>query len=145
MKRTAKAHWSGDLKTGAGNLTTGSLILNKTPYSFNTRFGAEPGSNPEELLGAAHAGCFTMALAFALSQAGFTANTLDTTAEVSIDLSKGGLTGIVLTLNATAIEGLTEIDFLKFAQGAKENCAVSKALTGVDITLEASYSALKTG
>jgi lipoyl-dependent peroxiredoxin len=82
MNRSAKAHWSGDLHAGSGNLTTQSLVLNQTPYSFNTRLGEATGSNPEELLAAAHAGCFTMALAYALSQSGFKPDNLDTSAVV---------------------------------------------------------------
>ncbi len=108
MKRSAKAHWNGDLNTGHGELTTQSPVLDQTQYSFNTRFANGIGSNPEELLAAAHAGCFTMSLAYALSQLGFKPNDLDTTAEVAVDLAKGGLTGIELHLSASAIEGLSE-------------------------------------
>jgi osmotically inducible protein OsmC len=142
MKRSATAHWKGDLNSGSGNVTTQSLVLDKTPYSFNTRFGDGAGSNPEELLGAAHAACFTMALAYALSQSGFKPNDLETTAEVAVDLSKGGLTGIELTLNASIIEGLSETGFFKFANDAKQNCPVSKALSGVEISLNVHYEAV---
>jgi len=139
MKRFAKAHWNGDLDTGHGDLTTQSLVLNETKYSFKTRFADDIGSNPEELLAAAHAGCFTMALAYALSQLGFKPADLDTTAEVAVDLAKGGLTGIALSLTASAIEGLSEAGFLQHANAAKQNCIVSRALTGVPITLEVRY------
>jgi osmotically inducible protein OsmC len=139
MKRTAKAHWNGDLNTGRGNLTTESLVLDQTQYSYNTRFADGIGANPEELLAAAHAGCFTMALAYALSQLGFKPNDLDTTAAVAVDLAKGGLTGIELTLDAAAIDGLSESEFVKHAEAAKQNCPVSKALTGVAISLNVHY------
>lgn len=143
MKRTAKAHWNGDLSTGNGELTTESLVLNQTQYSYNTRFAGGIGSNPEELLAAAHAGCFTMALAYALSQAGFKPNDLDTAAEVAVDLAKGGLTGIGLTLNASAIDGLSESEFVAYANAAKQNCPVSKALTGVTISLDVHYQEMR--
>jgi len=142
MKRTAKAHWTGDLNTGHGELTTESTVLNQTQYSYNSRFAQGVGSNPEELLAAAHAGCFTMALAYALSQKGFTANELETTAAVSVDLSKGGITGIELTLNASAIIGLSGETFLAIAHASERNCPVSKALTGVKITLNVDYGVL---
>lgn len=141
MKRSAQALWTGDLNTGHGELTTQSQVLNKTQYSFNTRFADGIGSNPEELLAAAHAGCFTMALAYALSQLGFKPGELQTTAEVSVDLTKGGLTGIELSLNASKIDGLSEEDFLQHATTAKQNCPVSKALTGVAISLSVQYGA----
>lgn len=143
MQRTAKAHWTGDLNTGHGELTTESTVLNQTQYSYNSRFAQGVGSNPEELLAAAHAGCFTMSLAYALSQKGFPANELDTTAAVSVDLSKGGFTGIELNLNATAIEGLSEETFLEIAHASEQNCPVSKALTGVKITLNVNYGVLQ--
>ena len=91
MKRSSKAHWNGDLDTGHGELTTDSLVLNKTQYSFNTRFADGIGTNPEELLAAAHAGCFTMALAYALSQLGLKAGDMETTATVAVDCQKVGL------------------------------------------------------
>ena len=143
MKRTAKAHWTGDLNTGHGELTTESTVLDQTQYSYNSRFAQGVGSNPEELLAAAHAGCFTMSLAYALSQKGFRANELDTTAAVSVDLAKGGFTGIELMLNATAIEGLSEAAFLEIASASEQNCPVSKALTGVNITLNVNYGILQ--
>ncbi len=143
MKRTAKANWTGDLNTGHGELTTESTVLNQTQYSFNTRFAQGVGSNPEELVAAAHAGCFTMSLVYALSQKGFRANELETTAAVSVDLAKGGFTGIDLTLNATPIEGLSEEAFLEVANTSEKNCPVSKALAGVDITLTVNYGILQ--
>jgi lipoyl-dependent peroxiredoxin len=143
MKRSASAHWTGDLNTGHGELTSDSRVLEKTHYSFNTRFADGIGTNPEELLAAAHAGCFTMALAYALSQKGTRANELETKASVSIDLAKGGITGIELSLNATAIEGLSEDDFMEIANAAKQNCPISKALAGVAISLVVGYGALQ--
>jgi len=139
MKRSSKAYWTGDLKTGHGELTTQSQVLNKTQYSFNTRFADGSGTNPEELLAAAHAGCFTMALAYALSQQGLTAEDLETTAVVTVDLANGGITGIELTLNASPVTGLPEDVFLQHASEAKQNCLVSKALGGVAISLTVNY------
>lgn len=141
MKRSAKAHWNGDLNTGHGELTTQSLVLNQTQYSFNTRFANGIGSNPEELLAVAHAGCFTMSLAYALSQLGFKPGDLNATAEVAVDLAKGGLTGIELSLTASAIEGLPEAEFLQHANTAERNCLLSKALAGVPISLNVHYPA----
>jgi len=143
MKRTAKAHWTGDLNTGHGELTSDSAVLNKTQYSFRTRFADGVGTNPEELMAAAHAGCFTMSLAYALSQKGFLANDLETTAAVTVDLSKGGFTGIELTLDATPIDGLSEEQFLEIAAASEQNCPVSKALAGVKITLAVNYGVLQ--
>jgi osmotically inducible protein OsmC len=142
MKRSSKALWNGDLNTGHGELTTDSLILNMTPYSFNTRFGDVTGTNPEELLAAAHAGCFTMALTYALSQSGYKAGDLETTASVSADLAKGGITSIALTLNAAPIVGLSAAAFLEYATGAKQNCLLSKALSSVEISLNINYKEL---
>ncbi|WP_298737970.1 OsmC family peroxiredoxin [uncultured Chitinophaga sp.] len=141
MKRSSKALWNGDLSTGHGELTTDSLVLNKTQYSFNTRFGDVIGTNPEELLAAAHAGCFTMALAYALSKAGLKPGALETTATVNADLAKGGITGIELTLNAAHIEGLSAEAFLEYAADAKLNCLLSKALASVEISLNVNYEA----
>lgn len=142
MKRSSKAHWNGDLNSGHGELTTDSLVLNNTQYSFNTRFNDGIGTNPEELLAAAHAGCFTMALTYALSQLGFKAGDLETTAAVAVDLSKGGITGIELTLNASPIKGLSSGAFLEHATAAKQNCPISKALGGVAISLKVNYQEL---
>ncbi|WP_316825462.1 OsmC family protein [Pedobacter miscanthi] len=139
MKRTAKAFWQGDLKSGQGHLTTQSGVLNETQYSFNTRFADGIGSNPEELLAAAHAGCFTMAIAHTLSQQGFIPGEMDTTAIVSLDMIKGGISQIDLQLNATAIDGLSAEEFEKQAFNAKENCVISKALAGIHITLTVNY------
>jgi lipoyl-dependent peroxiredoxin len=139
MKRTASAHWNGDLKSGKGEITTQSTTLNQTQYSFNTRFAEGVGTNPEELIGAAHAGCFTMALSAALGQAGHTAGNLTTKATVEFDTSALKITGITLDLTADKINGLSADDFKKFANGAKENCVISKALSAVPMTLNVSY------
>lgn len=139
MKRTAKAFWHGDLKSGYGDLTTQSGVLSETQYSFNTRFADGIGSNPEELLAASHAGCFTMAVAYALSNMGFVPGELNTTATVTLDMAKGGITLIGLELHATTIEGLSTEEFEKQALMAKENCVISKALAGIEIQLVVKY------
>ncbi len=141
MKRTAKAQWQGDLKSGHGHLTTQSGVLHETQYSFNTRFAEGIGSNPEELLAAAHAGCFTMSIAYALSQQGLVPSALNTTATVSLDMEKGGISKIDLELSATSIEGLSAEAFEQQALLAKENCVISKALSGVQIKLQVNYQA----
>ncbi|WP_343670613.1 OsmC family protein [Chitinophaga sp.] len=141
MKRTANAHWNGNLKEGKGNISTQSTVLANTQYSFNARFADGPGTNPEELLGASHAGCFTMALSAALTQAGFTAGDLDTKATVELDPSIPGITGITLDLVAAAIPGVSEEQFNAIAKGAKENCPISKALAATPITLNVTYKA----
>jgi osmotically inducible protein OsmC len=139
MKRTANAHWNGNLKQGKGNLSTQSTTLNKTQYSFNTRFADGIGTNPEELLGAAHAGCFTMALSATLEHAGFIANDLDTKATVIVDPVSLTITNIILDLTAAPIDGLNAEQFNAFAKGAKENCILSKALAPVPIALNVNY------
>lgn len=133
MKRTASAHWEGDLKTGKGNISTQSTILNKTQYSFKTRFEDGAGTNPEELLAAAHAGCFTMALGLGVSQAGFTATSLDTVATVTLE----GLdiTGVHLSVKGT-VPNITTQQFAELVKGAEQGCIISKALK-VAITSDA--------
>jgi len=133
MKRTATAVWNGSIKEGSGNLTTQSEILNQTPYSFVSRFENGTGTNPEELMASAHAGCFTMKLSLDLTNAGFTPNTLSTTA--AIHLEDGVITRSQLFLEAD-IPGITNEQFQAIAAGAKENCPVSKAYN-LEITLEA--------
>lgn len=139
MKRTANAHWNGNLKQGKGSLSTQSTTLNNTQYSFNTRFADGVGTNPEELLGAAHAGCFTMALSVTLEHAGFIANDLDTKATVIVDPVSLTITNIILDLTAAPIQGLSTEQFNAFAKGAKENCILSKALATVPIALNVNY------
>lgn len=140
MKRTANAHWNGNLKEGKGEISTQSTVLSNTQYSFNTRFADGVGTNPEELLGASHAGCFTMAVSAALTQAGITAGDLNTRAVVELDMAAGPkISGIALELTASVIEGVSKEQFEAFAQGAKENCPISKALGGTPITLTVIY------
>lgn len=134
MKRNATAIWNGTIKEGKGNLTTDSTVLNHTQYSFNSRFAEGTGTNPEELMAAAHAGCFTMKLSLDLTEAGFNPESLETKA--SINLENGAITSSNLVLKA-AIPGITEERFQEIAAGAKANCPVSKAYN-LDITLEAS-------
>lgn len=133
MKRTASAHWEGDLKAGKGNLSTQSNTLNKTQYSFKTRFEDGAGTNPEELLAAAHAGCFTMAVSMILGQLGFTATALDTTATVTMEGL--AITGVHLDITGS-IPNVTEAQFKEAAKSAEQNCLISKALS-IPITSEA--------
>lgn len=137
MKRTASAHWSGNLQGGSGNLTTASGTLSKTPYSFHSRFEQGQGTNPEELLAAAHAGCFTMALSMVLQQAGLTAESLETNCVISLDKGDAGfsITSSHLELKAK-VPGATAEAFQAAAQAAKANCPVSK-LYKTEITLDA--------
>jgi lipoyl-dependent peroxiredoxin len=139
MKRTAHAHWNGTLTEGKGEITTQSTILNNTQYSFKTRFADGIGTNPEELIAAAHAGCFTMAVGAVLSQAGFKPNDLTTEAILDLDMAALSITGIHLDLTASAIEGVSEDQFKEIAEGAKANCIISKALN-VPITLDIKYA-----
>jgi len=138
--RTATARYVGMGKAGQGHLTTQSGILSDTLYGFNTRFGDEPGTNPEELIAAAHAGCFTMALSFALARAGFEEGTLETKAAVTLEQEGDGftITKSALTLKV-AVPGISPEQFEKLAEGAEENCPVSKLLDAeisLDWTLE---------
>jgi len=137
IKRDGSAVWSGGIKDGKGQVSTGSGALKDQPYGFNTRFEDAPGTNPEELIGAAHAGCFTMALSGQLGQAGLTADELRTKATVSMEKVEGGfsITAIHLELRAK-IPGATQEAFDKAATTAKENCPVSKLLNAT-ITLDA--------
>jgi osmotically inducible protein OsmC len=137
IKRNASAHWSGTGKEGKGTVTTQSGVLDGTPYSFTRRFGEEKGTNPEELIGAAHASCFTMALAFQLTGAGKPPESLDTKADVSLEQVEGGwkIAAIKLTTRGK-VPGMSKEDFLKLAETAKANCPVSKVLNAT-ITLDA--------
>ena len=139
MKRTSKAHWKGNLMEGKGEISTQSTVLNNTQYSFKTRFADGVGTNPEELLAAAHAGCFTMAVSAALAQAGFTANDLNTEAILDLDLQALVVNGIHLEVKGSPIDGVSEDTFKQIAEGAKANCIISKALS-VPITLNVQYS-----
>lgn len=126
MKRTASAHWEGDLKAGKGTLSTQSTVLDKSQYSFGTRFENGKGTNPEELLGAAHAGCFTMAVIAALGQAGFTPTALDTVA--TITLENLTVTGSHLEINGK-VPGISKEKFEEIVKGAEQNCVISRALS----------------
>ncbi|HLZ84341.1 MAG TPA: OsmC family protein [Caulobacteraceae bacterium] len=137
MIRKAKAVWRGTGRDGDGDLSSDSGVLDQTPYSFRTRFENEKGTNPEELIAAAHAGCFTMALAFQLQTAGYTPTELATEAAVSLDPEGQGftITRSALTLTAS-VPGLDEATFRKLAETAEKNCPVSKVLRA-EITLDA--------
>ncbi|MCH2341654.1 OsmC family protein [Pseudomonas sp. NPDC047963] len=140
MKKTASAVWQGDLKSGKGTISTESGALKDNPYGFNTRFEGAPGTNPEELIGAAHAGCFSMALSMMLGQAGLTAERINTTAEVTLDKDDKGfsITAIALTLKAK-VPGTDNEQFQQIANQAKEGCPVSRVLNAqisLDATLE---------
>ena len=134
MKRTATAVWNGSGKDGKGNMTTQSTTLNKTQYSYKSRFEEGVGTNPEELIAAAHSGCFAMKLSFVLGAAGFTPDSLDVTSTVSLE--DGTITSSHLVLKAS-IPGITEEKFKECAEDAKANCPVSKVLKA-EITLDAS-------
>ena len=135
MKRTAHAVWNGSLKEGEGKITTQSKVLNNSQYCFNSRFGDAKPTNPDELLAAAHASCFAMALSLILGKEGYTADALDVTSEVTMDADKLELTGSHLTLKAT-IRNISQDKFMECATAAKENCPVSKALS-IKITMDA--------
>ena len=137
MKRHAHAHWQGDLKTGGGSITTESKTLSETPYSFHSRFEQGNGTNPEELVAAAHAGCFTMALSLQLAEAGLKAASLDTKCIVTLDKKDGGfaITESHLELKAR-IPGATQEAFDKATQAANAGCPISK-LYNTNITLDA--------
>jgi osmotically inducible protein OsmC len=136
MKRIATAVWNGSGKDGSGNLTTQSTTLNKTRYSYKSRFEEGVGTNPEELVAAAHAGCFAMKLSFVLQAAGFTADSLEVTSTVTLD--NGAVTASDLVLKAK-IPGITKDKFLESAEDAKLNCPISKLLNA-KISLEANLA-----
>ncbi len=138
MKRTATAVWNGSGKDGNGNITTQSTTLNKTQYSYKSRFEEGVGTNPEELLAAAHAGCFTMALAFGLQGAGITADSLETTATITLDVTGSAptITSSHLVLKAK-IPGITDEKFQELAKGAEQGCPISRVIKA-EITLDAS-------
>jgi osmotically inducible protein OsmC len=137
MIRNAKAVWRGTGRAGIGNLSTDSGVLAETPYSFRTRFENEKGTNPEELIAAAHAGCFTMALAFRLQGAGYTPTELNTEAAVTLEPEGQGfrISRSALTLRAK-VPNLDETKFVELAKDAEETCPVSKVLKAA-ITLDA--------
>jgi osmotically inducible protein OsmC len=134
MKRHATAHWEGSGKEGKGVLSTQSTVLSNTQYSFSSRFEEGVGTNPEELIAAALAGCFTMKLSFVLGSKNVTPNSLDTRADLTFE--NGAVTNIHLKLSAS-VPGISEADFQAAATEAKENCPIGKLLN-TSITLEAS-------
>ena len=137
MIRTASAVWQGGLKDGSGTLSTQSGVFNSQPYSFQTRFGDAKGTNPEELIAAAHAGCFSMALSLFLNDAGFTPERIDTKATLTMEADGGGFTITAVHLDLTAkVPGASSAQFLEAANGAKQNCPVSKVLNA-KITMDA--------
>lgn len=137
MQRTASARWRGDLRQGTGTLSTQSGTLKDTAYSFATRFESGAGTNPEELIAAAHAGCFTMALAAALGRAGFTPQELSTQATVTLEQVQGNWTisAVHLELNGH-VPGIEKAKFDELAADAKANCPVSRVLNA-NLTLDA--------
>ena len=144
MKRKANAVWTGTGKEGKGTLSTQSNVLDKTAYSFKARFEDEEGksgTNPEELIAAAHAGCFTMALSFQIEEAGYSSDELNTEAQATIKPVDGGgfeISEIKLSLDGK-VDGMSEEEFKELAEGAKANCPVSKALSSVPIKLDIKF------
>lgn len=137
ISRTASAAWQGNIKEGKGFISTKSGALKEHPYGFNTRFEEEPGTNPEELIGAAHAGCYSMALALNLTENGFVASQIDTSAEVILEQQGEGFAITTVHLTVTAqVPGLDADTFAALAEKTKSECPVSKVLNA-DITLKA--------
>lgn len=144
LTRRSTAIWNGSGKEGKGTLSSTSGALSNTPYSFVARFVSEDGkaaTNPEELVAAAHAGCFSMALAFALTGAGHAPEELKTTAHVALESGAAGFEIVGITLEVVGkVPGVTAEQFQQLATGAKEGCPISKALKAVPITLQASLA-----
>jgi lipoyl-dependent peroxiredoxin len=137
MNRTSKAHWAGDLPTGTGTVSTASGVLANTPYSFKSRFEQGTGTNPEELLAAAHAGCFSMALSMILGLDGLQADSIDTSCTITLDKQGDGFSITRSHLQLVAkIPGATEEAFIRATNMAKEGCPVSK-LFDTEIILDA--------
>jgi len=137
LQRRGSAQWKGGLKDGKGTVSTTSGVLNSTPYSFSSRFEGQQGTNPEELIGAAHAGCFSMALSAQLDGAGLKADSIDTTASVNLEKLEGGfaITAVHLEVRAT-VPGADQARFDELTKKAKEGCPVSKVLNA-KITMDA--------
>jgi lipoyl-dependent peroxiredoxin len=137
IKKTASAAWSGGIKDGIGSISTQTGVLNKAPYGFKARFEDGPGTNPEELIGAAHAGCFTMALSLVLEKAGMKATQMETKATITLEQQGDGFTITASHLSLTAtIPGATDEAFQKAAKEAEQTCPVSKLLNA-KITMDA--------
>ncbi|WP_404349973.1 OsmC family protein [Enterobacter hormaechei] len=136
IHKHGSAHWSGDIKRGKGTVSTESGVLNQQPYGFNTRFEGEKGTNPEELIGAAHAACFSMALSLMLGEAGYTADSIDTTADVSLDKTDSGFAISKVALQSkVTVPGIAPQQFDGIIQKAKAGCPVSQLLKA-EITLD---------
>lgn len=137
IKRNASAHWEGSGKDGKGTVSTASTVLNQTQFSFNTRFADGVGTNPEELAGAAHAGCFSMQLAFNIQGAGFTADSLDTQCTITLDTDSASISSSHLVVKAS-VPGLDQAKFQELVEHAEKNCPISKLFNtkiSVDATL----------
>ncbi|MFA7615184.1 MAG: OsmC family protein [Weeksellaceae bacterium] len=134
-KHNANAVWNGSVKEGEGKISTRSKVLDNAKYSFNTRFGDASGTNPDELLAASHAGCFAMATSLMLGQEGFTPESLEANAEVSMDASQLKILSSHLTLKAK-VPNISEEKFMEIVNNAKENCPISKVMN-CEITLDA--------
>lgn len=135
--RKGSAHWSGDLKTGKGHVSTESGALKDQPYGFNTRFEDAPGTNPEELIGAAHASCYAMAMSLGLGEKDLKAERIDASAKVTLEEVEGGFAVTKVHLDVSAqIPGIDAAAFQEVAEATKKNCPISKLLTA-EITLDA--------
>lgn len=140
IKKSARSTWSGDIKQGKGSISTQSGALNEQPYGFNTRFEDKAGSNPEELVAAAHSACFSMALSLELGEAGFTAQNIDTKATVSLDEVSDGFEVSQIALEVTAeIADISNEQFQALCENTKKGCPISKLLNA-DISLNAKLS-----
>ena len=137
MKRSASAHWSGGIMDGQGTISTDTGVLRESPYGFKSRFEDGPGTNPEELIAAAHAGCYSMALSLGLGNAGFTADRIDTRAVVTLDKDGDGFSITTVDLSCRAkVPGIDAASFDQIARATKQACPVSKVLKAT-ITLDA--------
>ncbi|MVM28898.1 OsmC family peroxiredoxin [Spirosoma sp. HMF4905] len=137
IKRNASAHWAGSGKDGKGTVSTASTVLNQSQFSFNTRFADGVGTNPEELAGAAHAGCFSMQLAFNIQGAGFTADSIDTQCTITLDTDSASISSSHLVVKAS-VPGLDQAKFQELVEHAEKNCPISKLFNtkiSVDATL----------
>lgn len=136
--RKASAEWQGDLRSGKGTISTETGVIKNTPYNFTSRFESGNQTNPEEILGAAHAACYSMALANGLASAGFKVNSVITEDKVHIEKLESGFTITKIEVHTEAsVNGIDDTAFQKFAEDTKKGCPVSKALASVDMTLSA--------
>ncbi len=136
IHKKGQAHWEGDIKSGKGTVSTESGVLSQSPYGFNTRFEGEKGTNPEELIGAAHAACFSMALSLMLGEQSYTATSIDTVADVSLDKKDGGFAITKVALQSkVSVPQIEQSAFDAIIQKAKAGCPVSQLLNA-DITLD---------